>query len=56
MIDADITVIRFSPSDLPLLPEIIGDEPPSVPSASVPQSSPLQTPEPKDWRPLGAEW
>ena len=56
MIEPD-SIIRFAPSDARTdLPESADTEPTEVPSADVLQPPPLQTPEPKEWRPLGAEW
>lgn len=55
MIDPDTTiVIRFVPTDQPTLQEIIDDEPTDTDPAAV--TTPLQTPEPKNFRPIGVEW
>ena len=43
----EVNTIRFRPSDVPELPEL-------EPVRKAVEKAP--TPEPEDWRPLGAEW
>lgn len=54
MIETETTIIRFLPSDVPTgFPELADAEPPDEQADNEP---PLQTQEPREWRPLGAEW
>lgn len=50
--DAEDRIIRFSPDDVPDLPEIPGRKK-QEPQEQEPRR---QEPEPAGWRPLGMEW